>query len=370
MLDPSLPGTTLPNLALALLVDEDMSAVNFIAQDGRTRAMIMGEPITPLLYWVNGLFLAKEHQVSTVAAVGGVVEWLDMSDAVVLMKDYAAYDGLAKARSVMYQFSYGHVQYGGRGVVHRLPWEVKEEKTRVIGDDGGVGNGSTKAAMEEKSSPTTTLSSLGRRPESDCIANKFRDAAVHLLDGGSSRLQFYHDYDDNAKDVDTGDEDDGMVDMSKCSQLESHASEKMYHCGLCVLWLIREATGRPTKDLSELLDCMDRALDRDVMVGLMASLRRGRDYGNVLLAEIISSHAAQDLWKTMGYVCRPRGHDVAMPLVRMRDMKFDILPEKLKALEMCPEEDAKRREEESRKMVLAELWANRRNKGGLVFIIE
>mmetsp|Transcript_31370 Transcript_31370/g.59665 ORF Transcript_31370/g.59665 Transcript_31370/m.59665 type:complete len:322 (-) Transcript_31370:1693-2658(-) len=321
----------------------------------------MDEPITPLLYRVNGLFLAKEHQVSTVVVVGGVGEWLDVADAVVLMKDYAAYDGLAKARSVSYQFSYGHVQYGGRGVVHRLPWEVKEKKTRAIEDDGGAS--SNKAAMEEKSLPTTTLSPLRRRPESDCIANKFRDAAVHLLDGGSSRLQFYRDDDNNATDDDDGDEDDGMVDMSKCSQLEGHASEQLYGCGLCVLWLIRESTRRPTKDLSELLDCMDRALDHGGMVGLMASLRRDRDdQCNMFLAELVSSHAMQDLWETAGYAYRPRRHEVAMALVRMRGMKFDILPEKPKALEIRPEEEAKRREEESRKKALAELWSNRRKK--------
>jgi len=117
--------------ASTLLVDEDISAANFMARDGRMRAMIMDEPITPLLYRVNGLFLSKEHQVSTVVVVGGVGEWLDVADAVVLMKDYVAYDGLKKAQSVSYQFSYGHVQYGGRGVVHRLPWEAKEEKKKT-----------------------------------------------------------------------------------------------------------------------------------------------------------------------------------------------------------------------------------------------
>ena len=47
--------------ALALLVDEDVSATNFMARDGRMRAMIMDEPIMLLLYRVNGLFLLIEH---------------------------------------------------------------------------------------------------------------------------------------------------------------------------------------------------------------------------------------------------------------------------------------------------------------------
>ena len=57
--------------APALLVDEDVSAVNFMAHNGRMRMMIMDELITPLLYRVNSLFLSKEHGTSTVVVVGG-----------------------------------------------------------------------------------------------------------------------------------------------------------------------------------------------------------------------------------------------------------------------------------------------------------
>jgi predicted ABC-class ATPase len=63
-----------------------------MARDGRMRAMIMDEPITPLLYRVNGLYLCPELGTSTVLVVGGVGEWLDVADAVILMKDYVAYD--------------------------------------------------------------------------------------------------------------------------------------------------------------------------------------------------------------------------------------------------------------------------------------
>jgi predicted ABC-class ATPase len=97
--------------ALALLVDEELSAVNFMACDGRMRAMIMDKPITPLLYRVNGLFLSKEHGTSTIVVVGGVGEWLDVANAMILMRDYEVHDGLAKARSVSYQFLCGHIQY-------------------------------------------------------------------------------------------------------------------------------------------------------------------------------------------------------------------------------------------------------------------
>jgi hypothetical protein len=41
--------------------------------------------------------------------VGRVGEWLVVADAVILMRNYKAHDGLTKARIVSYQFSYGHV---------------------------------------------------------------------------------------------------------------------------------------------------------------------------------------------------------------------------------------------------------------------
>jgi len=149
--------------ASALLVDEDVSAANFMARDGRMRAMIMDEPITPLLYRVNGLFLSREHGTSTVVVVGGVGEWLDVADAVILMRDYEAHDGLAKARSVSYQFSYGHVQYAGRGVVHRLPWKFEEgggknrrrDAENGNDDDHDVG-GDNKASSSSQTPPTST----------------------------------------------------------------------------------------------------------------------------------------------------------------------------------------------------------------------
>ena len=96
--------------------------------------------------------------------VGGVGVWLDVADTVVLMRDYRAGDGLAKARSVSYQFSYGHVQYGGRGrVVHRLPWEVKEDKKRVL-DGDGVEAMEEEDDGDEDEKQEATLSPLRRRP--------------------------------------------------------------------------------------------------------------------------------------------------------------------------------------------------------------
>ncbi|KAL9187235.1 hypothetical protein ACHAXT_001338 [Thalassiosira profunda] len=355
--------------ASALLVDEDVSAANFMARDGRMRAMIMDEPITPLLYRVNGLFLSKEHQVSTVVVVGGVGEWLDVADAVVLMKDYRAYDGLEKARSVSYQFSYGHVQYAGKGVVHRLPWEAKKEED-IMGTYNKIsreGSSDEKGDLQEDDDgkKPTTISPLRRRPDSDCVARKFGDAAIHVPDGGSSRLWFYRDGEsDSADGADDGDEDDGIVDLSKCSQLVGSTSEQLYGCGVCVLWLIRESQRCPDDDLGDLLDRMEGVLNAGGMKELISSLKQDQSTGanDHWLADLLASHAALDLWETVGFAYRPRRHEVAMALTRMRGMRFDILPEKTKVVQISAEEEAKLLEEESRKRALAELWANRRKR--------
>jgi hypothetical protein len=117
--------------------------MNFMACDGRMRTMIMDEPITPLLYRVNDLFLSKEHETLTVTVVEGVGEWLDVANAIILMRNYEAHDGLAKARSVNYQFLYGHVQYARQGVVHRLPWKFQEGGGQI---EGGISRTATMTA--------------------------------------------------------------------------------------------------------------------------------------------------------------------------------------------------------------------------------
>ena len=289
--------------------------------------------------------------------MGGVGEWLDVADAVILMKDYVAYDGLEKARSVSYQFSYNHVQYGGRGVVHRLPWEVKED-TKSNGTDGENGN----AIDDESIGITATLSPLRRKPDVDCLKRKFSNVAVHLLDSGSSRLWFYPDENSNNDGMEhDNDEDDGIVDMSKCSQLLGNASEQLYGCGICILWLLRESIHHPNDDIHDLLQRLEALLDEKGMHGLIVSLgnnNHGTTEETSILDMVMSNNAAHDLWEDVGFAYRPRTHEVAMTLTRMRGMRFDILPEKPKAKDDVSEED----EQKKKMAALAEMWSNRRKK--------
>jgi len=115
--------------ATSLLLDEDTCAANFMSRDGRMRALVNHEPITPMLYRVSGLY--NELGVSSIVVIGGNGDWLDVADSVVLMDEYMAFDSTKKAASISMTFSYGHVQYAGRGVAHRLPWPDQVLRARI-----------------------------------------------------------------------------------------------------------------------------------------------------------------------------------------------------------------------------------------------
>src|SRR5918911_1470382 len=85
-----------------LLVDEDTSATNFMIRDERMRELVEKEPISPFIDLVRPLhrFLG----VSTVVVVGGVGDYLDVADRVILMEDYEPSDATPHAREVTSKF--------------------------------------------------------------------------------------------------------------------------------------------------------------------------------------------------------------------------------------------------------------------------
>ncbi len=89
-------GTTL------LLVDEDTSATNFMIRDERMRELVRKEPISPFIELVRPLY--ETLGVSTVVVVGGVGDYLDVADRVILLEDYAAHDATGRAAEVREKF--------------------------------------------------------------------------------------------------------------------------------------------------------------------------------------------------------------------------------------------------------------------------
>jgi predicted ABC-class ATPase len=85
-----------------LLVDEDTSATNFMIRDERMRELVRSEPISPFIDLVGPLY--RTLGVSTVVVVGGVGDYLDVADRVILLEDYAPSDATPRAREVREMF--------------------------------------------------------------------------------------------------------------------------------------------------------------------------------------------------------------------------------------------------------------------------
>jgi predicted ABC-class ATPase len=83
-------------------VDEDTSATNFMIRDERMRELVRKEPISPFIDLVRPL--RDSLGVSTIVVVGGVGDYLDVADRVILMEDYEPYDATNRAREVRKEF--------------------------------------------------------------------------------------------------------------------------------------------------------------------------------------------------------------------------------------------------------------------------
>jgi hypothetical protein len=251
-----------------------------MARDGRMRSLVMDESITPLLYRVNGLY--NSHKISSVVVVGGVGDWLDVPQNVILLDKYIVHDATKKAESISRQFSHGHVQYAGRGVVHRLQWE-------------------------RKGTP------LLRRP-SDSFSRRFdSDVIVSLLDGGRG-LSLYKEgvEDDNNADesndqmviaIDNDDDDDeeaGCIDASRLEQLLG--KRQLYAIGFCVAWILQIAPMKPECGLKDLLKLLDSVLDKGGMDLVLKELNDS-DCSRV-------SKSFFQVLESVGFVERPRNCEV------------------------------------------------------------
>lgn len=297
--------------ASALLIDEDVSAANFMARDGRMRALVMDESITPLLYRVNGLY--NSHGISSVVVVGGVGDWLDVPHNVILLDKYVASDATKKAQSISYQFSYGHAQYAGRGVVHRLEWD-------------------------KKGTP------IPRRPI-EAFSSRFPSGTVvSLLDGGHA-LSLHHDGLSQQAASDDDDEEDGCIEASRLQQLLGR--KQLYACGLCVIWILQTSLKKNKLGMPDLLKELDLLIDKDGM--------------NQVIKDISDSPAASKSWQylleAVGSVERPRKFEIGQALTRLYGIQMEEIP-----VEDDGSEAAALLEAERKKQALADLWAARRKK--------
>jgi hypothetical protein len=302
--------------ATAMLVDEDVSAANFMARDGRMRALVMDESITPLLYRVNGLY--NTHGISSVVVVGGVGDWLDVPHNVILLNKYVASDATKKAQSISYQFSYGHVQYGGKGMVHRLEWE-----------SSGM--------------------PIPRRPADSFCRRYSSNIVVSILDGGHA-ISLHQEEDETSSD-ETGmveDEDEGCIEASRLEQLLGR--KQLYGCGLCVSWILQAAPKHPRLGIPDLLKKLDETLDTDGMLQVLKDISGAS-------STAFSSESWKHMVEAVGFVQRPRKYEIGQALTRMYGIQMEELPVEEDSADVAAQCEAERK-----KKALADLWAARRNK--------
>ncbi|UZN23141.1 ATPase [bacterium 3DAC] len=90
--------------AKLLLMDEDTCATNFMVRDYRMQRLIPKkyEPITPLIDRIQELY--DKFLVSTIMVVGGLGDFLDIADTVIVMEYYEPYDFTDKARQIVKEY--------------------------------------------------------------------------------------------------------------------------------------------------------------------------------------------------------------------------------------------------------------------------
>jgi predicted ABC-class ATPase len=89
--------------ARGLLLDEDTSATNFMVRDARMQALVhrSDEPITPFLERVRELH--DVLGVSTVLVMGGVGDYFEVADCVIMMRAFQPLDVTAEAHAIAAQ---------------------------------------------------------------------------------------------------------------------------------------------------------------------------------------------------------------------------------------------------------------------------
>lgn len=118
--------------AAALLLDEDTCATNLLVRDARMQALVANEPIVPLIDRVRELH--DTHGVSTILALGGSGDYLDVADAVVMMEAYVPRDVTAQASRVA-----AEVPTGRRAEATRSPVTIATRRPLPASFDARAG---------------------------------------------------------------------------------------------------------------------------------------------------------------------------------------------------------------------------------------
>ncbi len=99
--------------AQLLLIDEDTSATNFMVRDHKMQELVARdkEPITPFVDKVRQLY--EQHGISTVLVMGGVGDYFEVADTVIMMDSYLPREVTAQAHEIAGASADRRVMEGG-----------------------------------------------------------------------------------------------------------------------------------------------------------------------------------------------------------------------------------------------------------------
>ena len=106
--------------AKTMLIDEDISATNFMIRDAAMKELIEREPITPFTERVREL--AHSAGVSTILVIGGSGEYLSVADTVIIMDSFIPYNVTDNARAIAQR----------RGIVQDVPEKANWQYSRSL----------------------------------------------------------------------------------------------------------------------------------------------------------------------------------------------------------------------------------------------
>lgn len=108
-----------------LLIDEDTSATNFMVRDKKIQELISKdkEPINPFIEKIESL--RDSIEVSSIIVVGGLGDYLDVADLVLLLDEYTVYDVSKKAKGISDKYSNVKLQFPKEKI------EIKKRKLNM-----------------------------------------------------------------------------------------------------------------------------------------------------------------------------------------------------------------------------------------------
>eukprot|EP00980_Cylindrotheca_fusiformis_P003112 scaffold721_cov131-Cylindrotheca_fusiformis.AAC.2 len=126
-----------------LLIDEDTCATNFMIRDDKMMQLVAPEkePITPFVNVVRSLY--DDQGTSSILVIGGVGDYFDVADNVIVLDCYSCVDMTEQAKQIV-------ANSGSSRVPHKSFRQFKSIHSRTIVGKNFAANGKVKVLSREK----------------------------------------------------------------------------------------------------------------------------------------------------------------------------------------------------------------------------